>query len=244
MNITVVPSDWGLADPRDIQVLLLDTASHLNRLLRIPFTEVLAVVPALSYDTTPMTHYRSMPNEPICIQLTARDRRWAQFAYQFAHEFCHALSDYERLRGGPNGWFHEAICELASVFTLRRMAERWRTQPPYPHWTAYSGALASYSEDLLGRKERKLPQDTTLSVWVSSEEESLRQDRYQREKNAVVAYELLPIFEMYPEGWNAIRYLPDSGAVIKDYLQEWAAYVEPVDRQFVNRIVEVLGGQA
>ena len=182
MNITVVPSGWGLANPRDVQVLLLDTASHLNRLLRIPFTEVLAVVPAPSHDPTPMTHYRSTPNEPICVQLTARDRRWAQFAYQFAHEFCHVLSDYERLRESQNGWFHEAICELASVFTLRRMAERWQTQSPYPHWGGYSGALASYSEDLLGCQERKLPEDTTLSVWVSSEEESLRQDRLPERK--------------------------------------------------------------
>ena len=243
MNITVVPSGWGLASPRDVEVLLLDTASHLNRLLRIPFTGVLAVVPAPSHDPTPMTHYRSTQNEPICIQLTARDRRWAQFAYQFAHEFCHVLSDYQRLRGNPNGWFHEAVCELASVFTLRRMAERWQTQPPFSDWAGYSGALASYSEDLLACQERKLPQDTTLSSWISSEEESLRASRYQREKNAVVADALLPIFEMHPEGWNAIRSLPDSGAVIKDYLQKWAECVEPVDSQFVNLIIEALGGQ-
>ena len=63
---------------------------------------------------------------------SARDRKWAKFGYQFSHEFCHVLSNYENLKANPNNWFHEAICELASVFTLRRMAERWPTHPPYP----------------------------------------------------------------------------------------------------------------
>ena len=78
----------------------------------------------------------------------------AQFAYQFSHEFCHIMSDYERLRENPNGWFHEAICELASVFTLRCMAERWSSCAPYPNWVEYSDSLLSYAEDCLSCEDR------------------------------------------------------------------------------------------
>ena len=66
----------------------------------------------------------------------------------------------------------------------------------------------------------------------------LRHDPCQRDKNAVVAYTLLPIFESEPAGWNAIHRLPDSSAMLGDYLLEWQARVEPADRPFVKRILE------
>ena len=78
----------------------------------------------------------------------------------------------------------------------------------------------------------------TLSTWLWSEEESLREDRYLRDKNAVVAYSLLPIFENDPAGWNAIRRLPASSAMLMDYLLEWHTSVEPADKSFVKRILE------
>lgn len=130
MNISVTPCGWGVVRTGDIEVLLLNTVSHLNGLLRDMFTGTIRVIPAPDTEPYPMIHYRSKPSQSFIIQLTSRGRHWAQFAYQFSHEFCHALSDYERLRDNPNNWFHEALCELASVFTLRRMAERWPTCPP------------------------------------------------------------------------------------------------------------------
>ena len=236
MNIVVEPYAWGEAQPRDVEALLMDTASHLNGLLRAPFTGTIVVLPAPPSDPTPMTHYRSSPDEPFRIQLTATDRRWAQFAYQFSHEFCHVLSDHGRLRANPNGWFHEAICELASVFTLRRMAEQWTVSAPYPNWVGYAGSLLSYAEDCLSCEERQLPADMTLSSWMSKEEETLRKDRYLRDKNALVAYTLLPIFESEPGGWNSNRSLPDSAASFGDYLHQWYMAVDPIDRPFVGRI--------
>ena len=241
LKISVSRSGWSLAQPEDIEVLLMNTASHLNELLRNPVTDSVEVVQAPEHDSTPRTHYRTAPTGPVCVQLTARDQYWAQYAYQFAHEFCHIISNYERLSEGPNGWFHEAICELSSIFTLRRMAQSWQTDPPYSNWANFAGALYVYAEEYLARQERQLPQGMTLAVWLSSEEENLRNDRYMRDKNAVVAYSLLPIFEMYPTGWNAVRCLPDSGSMLVDYLLEWAASVEPVDRPFVERIVRALG---
>ncbi len=148
------------------------------------------------------------------------------------------MSDYERLGEGPSGWFHETVCELASVFTLRRMAERWPTEPPHSHWADYAGSLASYADDLLSQVERQLPAGMALSTWLRSEEEALRKDRYLRDKNAVVAYSLLPIFEDDPAGWNAIRRLPASSAMLMDYLLEWHASVEPTDKPFVKRILD------
>ena len=147
----------------------------------MPITEnsirgIIVVVQAPGDDPTPRTHYRPSAWDPYFVQLTARDRDWARISYQFAHELYHVLSEYGRLRNGPNNWFHEAICELTSVFSLRRMAECWFTCPPYSNWTGYAGALASYAKDILSCKERQLPTGATLREWLSSREEDLRRN--------------------------------------------------------------------
>ena len=237
MQLKVVGSNWGDVSSHSIEVLLTDVASHLILPFREPLSGNIVVAPTPNADDDPITPYRPSQQAPFTILLSARDSFWSQFAYQFSHELCHVLPDYERLGEGPNGWFHEAICESASVFTLRRMAERWRTCPPYPGRTDYAESLASYADSYLSGEEHRLPVGTTLSDWLLSEEDSLRQDRYQRDKNAVVAYTLLPIFESEPAGWNAIRRLPNSSAMFKDYLREWHSLVEPLDRPFVNRIL-------
>ena len=239
MLTILVSGEWDGAKLPDIEKLLLDTASHINGLLRTPWAGEVHVKPAPSHDPTPRT---LLPKtDPIVIQLTCKDRRWAQYAYQFAHEFAHILSNYEDLINNPNNWFHETICELASVFTLRRMAERWLKDPPYRNWADYSESLLEYSVNLQNREERQLPAGATLPEWIESEESSLRSYAIQRDKNALVAYSLLSLFEEQPSGWNTIRLLPNSSAELGGYLSEWAEAVHPDDVQFVIDLAEILG---
>ena len=234
-----IATGWGDARYFDIGKLLIDAASHVTRLHRTPFTGIIQVEPTPDEQPCPITYYRASLQDPFVIQLSARNKRWSQFAYQFAHELCHVLCDYERLRESLNGWLHEAICELASVFTLRRMAERWPISPPYPNWVEYGEALSSYAEERLHSPEHQLSSGVTLAEWLALEEEGLRQDRYQRDKNAIVAFSLLPIFESEPTGWNAVRNLPASSAMVRDYLREWHSQVDLVDKPFVARIMQL-----
>lgn len=239
MHLYVIPGNWGDAQLVDIQKLLIDTASHLDRLLRNPFDGTIHVKPTLRKD--PFIHYRSPTDTQYIIELTARDRKWNKYAYQFAHEFCHALYDYTQLQDNPNKWFHEAICELSSAFTLRRMGERWRSKPPYPNWGSYADKLVDYSQRQQSRLKGELPEGISLHSWISDNEDVLREDEYQREKNAVVAYQLLPIFEESPTGWNAIRKLPTSEGYLKDYLKDWYSLVDEEDKPFVARISDAFG---
>lgn len=242
MKIVVADSGWGLARPSDIQMLLENTASHLNRFLRSPFTGDIEVVSSPPSEE-PMVHYRLSLNSPFRVQLTARDRHWSQFSYQFAHEFCHILSNYEFLQANPNQWFHEAICELASVFTLRRMAESWTIHPPFLNWSNYASSLADYAEARLSSEESQLPQEETLPNWLQGREYELREDPYQRELNGVVAYCLLPLFENYPVGWNTIRELPNSEEKLNIYLNEWHSRVHVEDRRLLESVMELLLGK-
>ena len=69
MQLSVLPSDWGEARPCDIKVLLEDTASHLNQLLRTPFVGEIHVKVAPPDDAKPRALYRCSPHEPFVIQL-------------------------------------------------------------------------------------------------------------------------------------------------------------------------------
>ncbi len=239
MEIRVQQSDWSGANPSDIAVLLANVAHHLTRPFRQPLIGSIVVAATESLDDDPITLYRSSPIEPFRILLSARGGYWCQFAYQFSHELCHVLTDYERLKENPNNWFHEAICELASIFALRRMAEGWLTCPPYPNRYDYAESLGEYAQNYLSREERQLPAGMTLSHWLTEKEEILRANRYQRDRNAVVAYSLLPSFEQEPSGWNAIRNLPVSSTRFRDYLLEWRSQVEDIDQPFVDRIIRL-----
>ena len=251
LQIVVAESDWGGAQPDNIETLLKDVTSHLTQLIREPLNEIIEVAPTKSLGDTPITIYRFSSETPYTILLQAREKYWCQFAYQFAHELCHILSDYERLRDNPNNWFHEALCELASVFTLRSMAVRWPAYPPYSNWADYAESLAIYVQERLSRKEHQLPVGMTLSAWLLSEEDALRRNTTAalasntrisdelRHKYAIVAYSLLPIFESEPTGWNTIRRLPDSSAILRDYLHDWHSQVESIDKPFVNRIIQI-----
>ena len=241
MLTIVVSGEWGVARAANIEKLLSDVASHINGLLRTPWAGEVHVRSAPLSDPTPRTLLRFSKTDPIVIQLACKDRRWNQYAYQFAHEFCHVLSGYEGLEGNPNIWFHETICELASVFTLRRMAERWPTHPPYPNWAGYSKHLLEYAAKRQKREEVQLPIGTTFLDWLSSHESGLRNDRYQRDKNDLVAYALLPVFEEFPSGWNAIRKFPSSSRELKCYLTDWASAADPDDVSFVVRLADMLG---
>ena len=237
MTVDVEPRGWGEAIPGNIAVLLTDVSSHLNRLLAEPVADHINVVHVSGASAVPRTLYRYSEYGPITIRLTARDDLWSKFAYQFSHEFCHVLSNYERLGDGPNNWFHEALCELASVFTLRRMAERWPILPPYPNWADYASALYDYADDLLENENHQLPKGLTLANWLTMHEEEIRRDPYIRDKNAIVAYRLLPLFEQDPNGWNALRSLPDSHGSLLEYLADWQKWAEPRDKPFVQRLI-------
>ena len=66
-------------------------------------------------------------------------------------------------------------------------------------------------------------------------------EQEQRNNQALVAYQLLPLFEKTPSGWNAIRKLPNSSAKLADYLVGWYSAVDPDDKIFVAEISKAFG---
>lgn len=251
MKVEVQSGDWGDASIDDIEIVLINAAEHINRLVNEPVADHIIVVRASADKNYPQTRLRDPRGEgPITIQLAPHGRDWARFTYEFAHEFCHVLSNYEQLWGNGNMWFHEALCELSSIFTLRRMAEAWQHSPPYQdqEWRDYASCLAEYASSHLAKSSRRLPQDETLAQWLHHREIELRESIDHstgnvadgaRDQYAVAAYQLLPIFEGNPRAWNAVRNLPTSDANLNEYLLDWCHKVASEDRALVGCIMEL-----
>jgi len=75
----------------------------------------------------PQTDFKRTQSGRIGIGLAATDTHWAQFAFQFGHEFCHTLANYandprQLVRDAPqaNFWLEESLCEKGFFVHLAR----------------------------------------------------------------------------------------------------------------------------
>lgn len=228
LAIEVAPGDWGSADVRDIELVLASVARVFLDYARVDRDELkLRIVPR---GGSPRVLYERDEAGAYVVQLTARDQRWFQYAYQFAHELCHVAANFEHrvvddAAVQENQWFEEALCETAALFTLKRLGAVWASTPPTRNWMGYGESFTSYAAYLLKEPHRHLAASRSLRDWYAEHGASLRDDPYQRRKNDVVASALLPLFEAHPEYWRAIAYLnQDAVSAAKpfpEYLADW-----------------------
>jgi hypothetical protein len=184
----------------------------------------------------------------IAIGLTTQGTYWSQFAYQFSHEFCHALAghsnDWRKLpRGGrkANHWLEESFCETASLFALRAMGKSWQTEPPYSNWKSYAGSLTEYAQERLDKSA--VPAGQTFTAWFRENEAAMREKSCLRDKNNIVARQLLPLFEAHPDGWESVTFfnlgLRDREQSLRARLADWTANSPPAQRAFLRDVAAV-----
>ncbi len=197
---------------------------------------------------SPIVDYQHRADGRVAIGLNVAGMFWAQFAFQFAHEFCHALAghsnDWQKLwikEPKANLWFEESMCETASLFALRAMGRQWATAPPYPNWRSFAPDLTTYAENRLQQARQSLTKP--FAEWFASEEASLRSDAGQREKNLQIAAQLLPLFEAEPSGWEAVTYCnfgtPVADQALNVYFKEWAQNSPVAQQPFIRRVAGV-----
>ncbi len=238
VNIIVEANVWGVADTVDIEKVLGSAATELFSDLTAVSNISILVKP--SKDGVPRTLFTKSPNGDFIVLLATRDRYWSQYSYQFSHELNHVLTMNKADRQTVNQWFEEALGETASMFAMRKMAISWKTNAPYPHWNSYSASLSQYIEVLIAKEERKLPPNQTLAQWFTENENSMRIDPYQRQKDALIANQLLPYFEVYPAGWDAVTYInqtkPTDRQTFQEYLENWFNDAPEKHRDFIKKI--------
>ena len=162
LRIRVVKGGWGGASTTDIQKVLHSAASEIWKYF--PDRKIAPIIVQHS-NTGPIVLYRKGPNGEHIVRLDVEGTYWCQFAYQFAHEFCHILTNYHEAQSKKNNWFLESLCEMASRFAVRGMAQTWKTAPPYPHWKSFSAALTTYADGLALKPDQRLAKGQTLARW-------------------------------------------------------------------------------
>lgn len=222
--------DWK-ASTADVRKVLHSAALPLWREFPDRDLSDIMVVP----QGGPIVLFKRGPKGEYTVKLNTRGRHWAQYAYQFSHEFCHILCNY-REGGSQNKWFEESLCELASLYSLRRMAESWKTNPPYPNWKDYSGSLQSYAQNYIDKT--KTPED--MAAWYRLHRKHLASNPTDREKNRILAVRLLPMFEKTPSLWKAVAHL-NEGEDHKDrnFTEHMRAWHANTPRHLGPRIEEI-----
>ena len=249
VRIGVERGAWGQAGPADIAKVAESAAAEIWQCCTHSRIEAIRIYHRTDF---PQTDFGRGPDGRIGIGLASEDARWSQFAFQFAHEFCHALAQHSEagMRGWhepqhANLWFEEALCETASLFVLRRMAETWKTRPPYPNWRGYSAALARYAADRMAQREHQLPDGQTFAAWFAQKENAMRANAAMRDKDVIVARQLLPLFEAAPENWEAVTFLNHGprvkGKLFARKLADWQAAAPAAHRAFIARVAAVFG---
>ena len=63
-----------------------------------------------------------------------------------------------------------------------------------------------YAQERLALPEHHLPAGTSFVVWFRANEPALRHDPTKRDRNTIIAAQLLPIFEKEPRCWEALAF--------------------------------------
>ncbi|MBI4998910.1 MAG: hypothetical protein HZC22_18825 [Rhodocyclales bacterium] len=246
LRLRVEGGGWGRADPAKIEAVLYSVADVL--LSRMP-NKLAPRVIITHTEGNPIAFYHRGPSGEYLVRLHASDERWHLYVFEFAHEFCHLLSNFDANLDSSasrhNQWFEESLCEAASLYALDALAEKWANAPAGSGWPGHAAGLRSFYDQLLGEQHRQLPPRVQPAAWLDANEGRLRGDPYQREKNDLVAKLLLPLFQERPKSWEAIGYLnldpSDPGASLADYLRHWHQRVPLEHKSFVAGVSKVFG---
>jgi len=247
LDIQVQATGFGNVSSDDISALLQSAAGEILR--QCPRTQLSGIYVYHRTDH-PQTDFKRTPGGRVAVGLTTENTHWAQFAFQFGHEFCHTLANYAndarrlvRYPAQANFWLEESLCETASLFTLRAMSRSWQTAPPFPTWKSYAPWLNAYAEQRLTRPEHHLPAGKPFSVWFQEKQLALRRNPMIRDWNTIIAIQILPLFEAEPRGWQTITFLNrglhSADESLSKHLAAWRSQCPADLRPFVTQLAAV-----
>lgn len=190
---------FGDYDPNIVYNLLISVDAN--------FSSCLELNPFSSCDCN--IQYKS--EEPRCcnlhsdhlIYLSATQNHWAQWVYQFAHEYCHHLINGDMINSISGLiWFEETICELSSMYHLHAIYTQWKKSINQTY--SYNAPLfLDYLNDLLTKNPQLISatrQPGFLSLW----EKILFEPEHHRDHYNAIAARMFPLFVENPSLWKII----------------------------------------
>jgi len=237
LDIKILEAKWGEASLNDIHAVLTSTA---NQLWPHAAQKKLDTILVNRSTEGPIVLFRRGDKGQYFVNLATSHRFWAQYAFQFAHEFGHIMCNY-KAGSRENQWFEETICETASLFALGRMSKTWEHSPPYRNWKSYAKHLGIYLKERID--EHPWPKSTSIASWYRQNAKILSENHTERKLNTTLATQLLPLFEEKPERWKAVAYLnakkTSEPRDFYQFLKDWNTSCPADDRELPTKIIQL-----
>lgn len=239
-SVTLESTDWGDASQENVQAVL---NSVLEVITPYMTNRQFGTILIRNSEDGPVSLYTKGPHGEYIIDLNVKGRHWAQLAYQFSHEMCHLLSNYDLAphNSTHQQWFEESLCEAFSLATLDHMAIQWTKHPPYSNWTDFAPKFTEYKQEQLDKPYRYLTPKQNLRQWYNKNRLTLENDPYadNRHLNELIAVQLLPVFESIPMNWTVINYLnlgdDSKEKSLAKYFHDWQENAPPDLRATVKK---------
>ena len=236
----VAADGWGAASLPEVEAVLRSAAAPLWKYFPERSLEPIVVVRGRE---GPIVHYQRNVVGEIVMKLDTQDYLWCQYVYQFAHEFCHILCGYRDQPWKGHNWFEETLCEMASLFVLRRLSATWEAAPPYPAWRAYAPEFRRYAQTVMD--SRSQVGGGHLGDLYQQHRRDLERTPSDRHLTGAMALTLLGLVEGAPESWESLAWLntqnAPEGEPFPAYLARWRDAVPGRHRGFVDEVARQFG---
>jgi len=235
--LIIEEGNWGNVETNQIHQVLSSTLSLFQ-----PSSPALQKHPIVVSPTSgdPKVLYELRDGHAYHIQLTAKNRHWCQYVFQFAHELGHIMCNF-RKENHANLWFEESICEVGSLYTLYRMENKWDQISDDRNSKDYAEEFEKYRIHRI--KESSYPENFQLAAWWDQNWTILSQNPHLRKQNIWVALTLYDLFDQNPTiAWSSCFFLNNlpthRKADFEQYLQNWKnACPEKTQKEFVEQII-------
>lgn len=188
----------------------------------------------------PITLFQRTPRGEVAIQLNCRDRYYAQFIYQFAHELGHVRANFEPV-DHENKWLEETLCETASLFALRKLSTHWETNAPNKALKNYRESLSSYAGTVM--KSRETLTLKTAPAFYRKHRDTLRKHSTKRDLNGAFANLILPMLEANANHWKALATFPRvKGATLEGHFKAWRKASPKEHHDFLVKLERIFLG--
>ena len=219
--LIVENGNWGATSLRAIHGVVESAYTVLIEAFEKEPEDIIHIIPW--NQEHPLVVYDRRPYQ---MYLSAWDKYWSQYVYQFSHELCHILTNFDRSQQHKHKWFEESLCELSSLFVLHRLAEIWAESPPAGVFEAadFAPNHREYAEYIGAKYSISSSED--ISGWLSENIHTLETSSEERELNGVVAIALLDCFREDHSLWKECGWLnhwdPKENEAFPDYLDSWS----------------------
>ncbi|WP_296055814.1 hypothetical protein [uncultured Amphritea sp.] len=191
----------------------------------------------------PMANFEKVGDRTIIFLCSNSGGLWSKIAYQLSHELCHVHANFAEQRGHTFKWLEESFCELSSFCNMLKMSRDWEQQAPLPFMQSYYPSLNEYVQNMLER----ITKPEQFTDWLNSNFESLKADSCIREKNSIIALQLMPLFIKDNKAWKAVGYINNWAVsaedTLSDYVNAWETVCPEDLKQTVKEIGSILGVQ-